>query len=39
MLPSGDFVIDIDHLASVEEAMMWRDRLLPTKCYNPTLPS
>ena len=27
MVPSGDFVIDIDHLASVEEAAMWRDRL------------
>ena len=36
MVPSGDFVIDIDHLASVEEAAI--DSLL-TKCYNPILPS
>lgn len=27
MVPSGLFVIDIDHLASTEEAAMWRDCL------------
>lgn len=37
MLPSGDFVIDIDHLASVEEAMMWRDRLFADEVLQPDL--
>ena len=37
MVPSGDFVIDIDHLASVEEAAMWRDRLFTDEVLQPDL--
>ena len=32
-----DFVIDIDHLASVEEAAMWRDRLFTDEVLQPDL--
>ena len=37
MLPSGIFVIDIDHLASAEEATMWRDRLFADEVLQPDL--
>lgn len=36
-MPSGAFVIDIDHLASAEEAMMWRDRLFADEVLQPDL--
>lgn len=37
MVPSGLFVIDIDHLASTEEAAMWRDRLFADEVLQPDL--
>lgn len=37
VVPSGLFVIDIDHLASAEEAEAWRDRLFADERLNPDL--
>lgn len=37
VVSSGAFVIDIDHLASIEEAMMWRDRLFADEVLQPDL--
>ncbi|MBS6238558.1 MAG: virulence protein E [Bacteroides sp.] len=37
MVPSGLFVIDIDHLASTEEAAMWRDCLFADEVLQPDL--
>ena len=34
-VPSGLFVIDIDELASTEEAAMWRDRLFADEVLHP----
>ena len=36
-VPSGLFVIDIDELASTEEAAMWRDRLFADEVLHPVL--
>lgn len=36
-VPSGLFVIDIDELASIEEAKMWRDRLFADAALHPAL--
>lgn len=36
-VPSGLFVIDIDELASTEEAKMWRDRLFADEVLHPVL--
>lgn len=36
-VPSGLFVIDIDKLASTEEAAMWRDRLFADEVLHPVL--
>lgn len=36
-VPSGLFVIDIDELASIEEAKMWRDRLFADEVLHPAL--
>lgn len=37
-VPSGLFVIDIDELASTEEAAMWRDRLFADEVLHPYFP-
>lgn len=37
VVPSGLFVIDIDHLTSTEEAAMWRDRLFADEVLQPDL--
>lgn len=37
MVPSGIFVIDLDHLASTEEAVAWRDRLFADEVLQPDL--
>lgn len=36
-VPSGLLVVDIDHLASLEEAEMWRDRLAADPLLRPDL--
>lgn len=37
VVPSGLFVIDIDHLDSIEEATTWRDRLFADEVLQPDL--
>ncbi|WP_287622080.1 BT4734/BF3469 family protein [Parabacteroides sp.] len=37
LVPSGEFVIDIDHLASPEEAIHWRDTLFADERLRPDL--
>lgn len=37
LLPSGEFVIDIDHLSSPEEAIRWRDTLFADERLRPDL--
>lgn len=37
VIPSGLFVIDIDHLDSTEEAAAWRDRLFTDEILQPDL--
>lgn len=37
VVPSGLFVIDIDHLGSVQEAAEWRDRLFADETLQPDL--
>lgn len=37
VVPSGLFVIDIDHLASTEDAVAWRDRLFADEVLQPDL--
>ena len=37
LVPSGDFVVDIDHLASPEEAVKWRDTLFADERLSPDL--
>lgn len=37
MVPSGVFVIDIDHLNSIQEAIAWRDRLFADEVLQPDL--
>lgn len=37
VVPSGLFVVDIDHLASADEAARWRDRLFDDDVLQPDL--
>ena len=37
LVPSGEFVIDIDHLSSPEEAICWRDTLFADERLRPDL--
>lgn len=37
LVPSGLFVIDIDHLSSPQEAAAWRDRLFADEVLHPDL--
>lgn len=37
MVPSGEFVIDIDHLESPDEAIRWRDTLFDDELLRPDL--
>ena len=37
LMPSGEFVIDIDHLPSPEEAIRWRDTLFADERLRPDL--
>ena len=37
LVPSGEFVIDIDHISSSEEAIRWRDTLFADERLRPDL--